>query len=77
MGTVVNVQEAKAHLSALIAAAERGEVVTLARAGRPVVTLVPVAPTSAPSRRFGILSGLVVPDDFDAPLPDDELAAWE
>jgi prevent-host-death family protein len=41
--TVVNLHAAKTNLSKLVALAERGEHVTIARAGRPVVRLVPVA----------------------------------
>lgn len=77
MGTIVNVHEAKARLSALIAAAEHGEDVSIARAGKPAVKLVPVTPPVAAVRTFGTLPGLHVPDDFDAPLPDAELEAWE
>jgi prevent-host-death family protein len=77
MNAVVNVQEAKAHLSQLIARAEKGEQVVIARAGKPVVTLVPITTTPAPRRTFGTMPSLVVPDDFDAALPDDEPAAWE
>lgn len=44
-------------------------------AHRPVVRLVPVDAT--PGRTFGTMRNLVVPDDFDAPLPADELAAWD
>jgi prevent-host-death family protein len=69
----VNVQEAKTRLSDLLARAQRGEEVIIARAGIPVVRLVPVEAT--PPRRFGM--ALTVPDDFDAPLSDDELASWE
>jgi prevent-host-death family protein len=72
--TVVNVHEAKTHLSDLLARTERGEEIVIARAGRPVARLVPIA--APPSRVFGGLA-LTVPDDFDAPLSDDELAAWE
>jgi prevent-host-death family protein len=69
-----NVGHAKTHLSALIDDAERGEEVVIARAGRPVVRLVPIR---APDRVFGMDRGrFVVPDDFDAPLPSDILAAF-
>ena len=70
---VVNVHEAKTHLSALIARAEAGEDIVIARAGKPVLRLVPV---ENPRRVFGGLR-LDVPDDFDAPLPEAELRAWE
>lgn len=69
---VVNVHEAKTHLSALIARAEAGEDIVIARAGKPVLRLVPV---ETPRRVFGGLH-LDVPDDFDTPLPEDELGAW-
>jgi prevent-host-death family protein len=70
----VNVQDAKTRLSDLLARAERGEEIVIARAGRPVARLVSI--TGAPPRVFGG-EQLVVPDDFDAPLPEPEIAAWE
>ncbi len=71
---IVNVQEAKTNLSALIARAEAGEDVVIARAGKPVLRLVPLE--GPPPRRFGGMQ-FAVPEDFDAPLNDDELALWE
>lgn len=70
----VNVQEAKTRLSELLKAVEQGESVVIARAGRAVAELRPV--NAVPPRTFGGLS-MVVPDDFDEPLPAAELAAWE
>lgn len=72
--TTVNVQEAKTRLSDLLARVERGEEVIIARAGLPVAQLVAVG--GPPPRRFGVMT-LTVPDDFDAPLDDAELASWE
>ncbi|OYO18573.1 type II toxin-antitoxin system prevent-host-death family antitoxin [Enemella dayhoffiae] len=67
--------EAKATLSALLAEVEStGVSITITSHGRPVAVVGPVTPQQ---RRFGHLPGLEVPDDFDAPLSDDELAAWE
>ena len=73
----MNIAEAKAKLSELIAAVERGEEVVLARGGHPVVRMVAAAP-SRPSFRFGVAAGEVdrVPDLL-APMPEDELATWE
>ncbi|MEX1163205.1 MAG: type II toxin-antitoxin system prevent-host-death family antitoxin [Nitriliruptor sp.] len=73
---IVNVHEAKSSLSRLLRVVEDGGTdVVIARHGRPVARLVPYGP--AP-RRLGVLAGeLVVPDDFDAPLPDDLLASFE
>lgn len=70
----VNVQEAKTRLSELLARAERGDDIVIARAGVPIVRLQLV--DGVPRRTFGVMQ-LVVPANFDAPLPDDELAAWE
>jgi len=70
----VNVQEAKTRLSQILAAAESGEDVVIARDGKPVARLVPVD-TPAP-RDVGFVAGSV-PAAFFEPLPDDELASWE
>lgn len=74
MTTVVNVQEAKTRLSELLSRVEHGEDVVVARAGTPVARLVPV--DTSWRRPFGTLS-FEVPESFFAPLPEDELAAWE
>ena len=71
---MVNVQDAKTGLSKLLSRVEAGEQIILARAGRPVARLIPTDPH--PPRRFGPMS-FSVPDGFDAPLPSDEVAAWE
>lgn len=67
-------QEAKTHLSRILARAERGEDVVIARDGKPIARLVPVEePTVRP---VGFVAGSVG-EDFFAPLPDDELERWE
>ena len=75
--SVVNVHEAKTQLSRLLARAEAGEEVVIARTGTPIARLVRYE--SRPGiRRFGAMKGLVVVhDSFVEPLPEDELAAWE
>jgi prevent-host-death family protein len=73
----VNVHEAKTHLSRLLARVAAGEEIVIARAGKPVARLVPFRKLKG-KRALGIDKGLyVIPDDFDAPLPDDMLAAFE
>jgi prevent-host-death family protein len=66
---VVNVHEAKTHLSRLLERVERGEEIVVARAGKPVARLVPVEPV--PRRRpIGKYRGEIwVSEDFDEPLP--------
>ena len=73
---VVNVHEAKTQLSRLLAQAEAGEEVIIARNGQPVARLVRCQPRG--KREFGAWRGrLVVDDSFFDPLPEAELAAWE
>jgi len=71
--TQLNVYEARTHLSQLLLRVEAGEEIVIARAGKPVARLVPM---EAPGRRvLGQDKGLYeVPEDFDAPLPEDVLA---
>lgn len=65
---VVNIHEAKTHLSRLVEQAAEGEAFVIAKAGKPMVRVVPLesgAAKAAP-RRFGFLRGqLKVPADFD------------
>lgn len=72
---LVNMHDAKSRLSKLIAAAEAGDDVVIARKGKPAVRLVPIQRTGF---RFDTLAHLVdaVPD-FDEPMGEDELASWE
>jgi prevent-host-death family protein len=71
--TTHNIADAKAHLSQLLEAALRGEDVIVARAGKPLVRLVPV--TQPASRVLGFLD-LPTPDERFEPLDQTELAAW-
>jgi len=69
------VHAAKTHLSRLIAEAEAGEEVVIARGDKPVVKLTLVE--QKPQRRFGSLQGKVeMGEAFFEPLPEEELALW-
>jgi prevent-host-death family protein len=74
---VVTSTHAKAHLNALLADVKRtGRVITITSHGKAVAKLSPIA--DPPPRTFGFMPDL--PDigpNFDEPLTDDELAAWE
>ena len=73
----VNIYEAKTRLSQLVEAAAAGEEIVIARAGKPVARLMPLRERAEP-RKPGCLKGRFrVADDFDAPLPDDMLDAFE
>jgi prevent-host-death family protein len=77
MALTVNIHEAKTHLSRLLIRVSGGEEVIIARAGKPVARLVPIA--EKPVRREpGSAAGqVVIMPDFDAPLPDDIIQAFE
>ena len=63
---VVNMHEAKTHLSRLVKCAAEGEPFVIARAGKPLVKVVALdAPEPGHAKRTGFLSGVSVPDDFD------------
>lgn len=63
----VNMHEAKTHLSRLVEQAAKGETFIIAKAGKPLVKVMPLdAPTRAQVRRLGFMAGqIAVPDDFD------------
>ena len=65
--SIVNIHEAKTHLSRLIERALAGEPQVIGKAGKPLVKLVRLeAPDASRMRRLGFLRGeLRVPDDFD------------
>jgi prevent-host-death family protein len=77
MALQVNVHEAKTHLSKLLARVSAGEEVIIARAGKPIARLVPI--TERPQKRVpGSAKGKVfISPDFDAPLPESVLEAFE
>lgn len=74
MPTIVNVHEAKTHLSRLLERVRHGEEIILAKAGKPYARLVPLERHQ--ERRPGLLSGRVTSAFFD-PLPNEEIEAWE
>lgn len=73
----VTIHEAKTQLSKLIARAEAGEEIVIARGKEPVVRLTPLAKRR--NRVPGRLKGQVeLPDSFFFdPLPEEELRLWE
>jgi prevent-host-death family protein len=76
-----NIHEAKTHFSRLVDEAASGKEIVIAKAGRPVAKLVSIDVVTGKEKReprkLGILDGkMSVPDDFDAPLPDDVLALF-
>ncbi len=64
---IVNIHDAKTHLSRLIEQAAKGEPFIIAKAGKPLVKVTAIdAPLGGGERRLGFMSGqIAVPDDFD------------
>jgi len=77
MPKTVNLYEAKTHLSELVERAARGEEVVIAKAGEPRARLVPLAPRVKPRKPGHWKGRVMMAPDFDAPLPEDVLAAFE
>ena len=73
----VSLYDAKTHLSSLVERAAQGEEIVISKSGKPKARLVPlddVRPLREPGRGRG--QWYVAPD-FDDPLPDDVIAAFE
>ena len=72
----MGIHQAKTHLSELLRRVATGEEILIVRGHVPVARLVPAQPLAG-RRKLGMDTGLyTVPDDFDAPLPDDVQAAF-
>jgi prevent-host-death family protein len=71
---VVNVHEAKTHLSRLLDDVQAGEEIVLAKAGRPYARLVPIEPRH---RELGFLPLAGLGDAVLVPLEEAELDAYE
>jgi len=73
----VNIHDAKTQFSKLIELTQAGEEFIIAKSGKPVARLIPIGQEQR-KRQLGLLDGAIqVPDDFNAPLPDDVLATFE
>ena len=73
----VNVHEAKTHLSRLLERVAAGEEIIISKANKPMAKLVPLSKPQM-DRVPGLDKGVIqIPDDFDAPLPEDVLALFE
>lgn len=74
----VNIDQAKTNLSELLSRVELGEEIIISSQGIAIAKLVPFR--ASPNRRdsLGLDRGrFIVPEDFNAPLPEDILAAFE
>jgi prevent-host-death family protein len=73
----LNIHEAKTHFSKIIKQACQGEEVIIAKAGVPIIRLVPIE-KSKKERIPGTAKGkIMIADDFDAPLPKEIIESFE
>ena len=73
---IANIHEAKSQLSKLIEAALAGEEIIIAKAGKPLVKLIPYHEQAEPRMPGGWEGKVFMSDDFDEELPDDLLAQF-
>ncbi|HEX21699.1 MAG TPA: type II toxin-antitoxin system Phd/YefM family antitoxin [Actinobacteria bacterium] len=73
----INVHEAKTNFSKLLSRVESGEEIVIAKAGKPVAKMMPLA-NKVDFRKSGSAKGrVVIKKDFFAPLPDEILKEFE
>ncbi len=74
----VSVEEIQQDVSAFLQRVEAGETLLIVRTGKPIAEIQPVAVPPEALRPFGLCAGeFTVPEDFDAPLPEDIINAFE
>ena len=74
--SIYNLYEAKTFLSRLVERAAAGEEIVIAKAGQPKALLIPIPPRES-VRKPGGWEDMVIGDDFDEPLPEELLSAFE
>ncbi|MEM6614511.1 MAG: type II toxin-antitoxin system prevent-host-death family antitoxin [Cyanobacteria bacterium P01_C01_bin.72] len=73
---IFNIHEAKSQLTKLIESALAGEEIVIAKAGKPLVKLIPYQEDKQPRTPGGWEGKVVMSDDFDDELPADILAGF-
>jgi prevent-host-death family protein len=74
----INIHQAKTNLSKLLSRVEQGEEIVISNRGIPIAKLVPFRTSLDRRSSLGQDRGkFEVPDDFNAPLPEEILAAFE
>ena len=76
MQPIINIHQAKTHLSRIIEEVAAGKEVIIGKGGRPMARLVPLAPPVKPKKLGTLKSKIRIPANFNDPLPADMLAAF-
>ena len=77
LAVVVNIHEAKTHLSKLLKRVVTGEEVIIAKSGHPIARLLPYEEVLAERQPGSAKGKIIIAEDFNAPLPDELLDAFE
>jgi len=77
MSIKVNIHEAKTYFSRLLAKVGNGEEIVIAKAGKPIARLVPILERSRQSVAGSAKGKVFIKSDFDIPLPEPVLKAFE
>jgi antitoxin (DNA-binding transcriptional repressor) of toxin-antitoxin stability system len=73
----INIHEAKTHLSRYLLRLKGDDRILICKRNVPIAELRALPSESRTARPFGLAKGLFeVPDDFNAPLPEDEVERW-
>lgn len=76
--TQITVDEMEKRLPVYLRRVEAGEAFVIVRAGQPLAEIKPIPGPAKSQRPFGLCVGeFVVPDDFDDPLPESTLLAFQ
>jgi prevent-host-death family protein len=74
---VINIHEAKTHLSRIVEEVAAGKEVIIAKAGKPMARLVPMR-RAVTKKHLGLLKGkITIPPDFNSPLPETVVRLFE
>ena len=74
----LTIDEIQQNLISYLHQVAAGEIIIIMQAGQPIAEIKPVSPTFQKIRPYGLCAGeFTVPDDFDAPLPEDILNSFE
>jgi len=77
VANIINIHEAKTHLSRIVDEVAAGSEVIIAKAGKPMARLMPLAGIRR-VKKLGLLKGKIkVSDDFNAPLSEDVISDFE
>ena len=74
----ITVEEIQRNISIYLQRVEAGETLVIVRAGQPLAEFKPIVSGPRQARPFGLCTGeFTVPEDFDAPLPEEILNTFE